>query len=65
MRLVDKRKQNAGIRLELWFRSFKDKHLMNTLLLNMEKCLVDGYPAINGQPQVQFESKQFNLTVIR
>lgn len=37
--------------------------VVKTLLLNMEKCLVDGYPAINGQPQVQKAQQAFNKVV--
>jgi hypothetical protein len=55
VRVVDQRRQNRGIVLELWFRSFAKKDEVKRLQGEMERILIDGHPAVTGQPQVQFE----------
>ena len=55
VRVVDQRRQNRGVVLELWFRSFAKKDEVKRLQGEMERILIDGHPAVTGQPQVQFE----------
>ena len=53
--MVDQRRENRGVVLELWFRNFAKKDEVKRLQGEMERTRIDGHPAVTGQPQVQFE----------
>ena len=63
VRVVDQRAQNRGVVLELWFRNFAKKDDVKRLQGEMERILIDGHPAVTGQPQVKFECTTWKSNV--
>jgi hypothetical protein len=61
-RVVDQRMENRGVGIELWFRNFSKTGDVKMLQVNLEKVLIDGHPAITGQPLVKLETKAFMKT---